>query len=107
LDEKSFKDIENRVKRLLDSQDFLGLVKDAKFYKEQPLSFNKELKQLDLLIEKERNYIVIDYKSSKEDMYKHKKQILEYKKAIKDITKKDTTGYICYLLEDRIEMVKV
>ena len=27
--------------------------------------------------------------------------------GIKDITKKDTTGYICYLLEDRIEMVKV
>ncbi|WP_187647404.1 RecB-like helicase [Nitrosophilus labii] len=107
LKEEKIADIEKRVRMLLEKSEFTNLLSSKEICKEQPISFNQELKQIDLLLLGKDANIVIDYKSSKEDSYKHKKQVLEYVEAVKKITNNETIGYVCYLLEEKIEMVKV
>jgi len=107
LNEKDFLDIEKRVSNLLKNDDFQLFIKNSKLYKEIALSYKKEIRQIDLLIEKNLFNIVIDYKSSKENISEHKKQISLYKEAVEKITKKETQSFLCYLLEDKIEIIKV
>ena len=54
---------------------------DASISKEQSLSFNGELKQIDLLLEYEDRCMVIDYKSSKKYAVKHQNQSLLLSKS--------------------------
>jgi len=98
--------IKKRVKRLLEYKPFLELV-DGKIYKEQPISYGGELKQLDLLVEKDDKLVIIDYKSSKTSQNSHIKQVSYYKEAIKSITDKECEAYLCYVREDEVEIVKV
>jgi exodeoxyribonuclease V beta subunit len=98
--------IKKRVHRLLEHKPFLDLV-DGKIYKEQPISYNGELKQLDLLVQKDDKYIVIDYKSSSSKHSSHIKQVAHYKEAIKKITDKEVEAYLCYVRLDEIELVAI
>ena len=95
-------EIKDRILRLLSDNSFQALLVGASLSKEQSLSFNGELKQIDLLLEYDDNYLVIDYKSSKKFNLKHQNQVGFYKKAIENITGKATSGAIVYLLEDEI-----
>jgi exodeoxyribonuclease V beta subunit len=97
-------EIEKRVRRLIENESFQKFLAEAKISKEQALSFDGELKQIDLLLEYEDRCMVIDYKSSKKYQIKHQKQVGFYKKAIEKITDKDTEGLIVYLLEGDIEL---
>ncbi len=99
------KEIEKRITALIENEDFKQQLKDAKVSKEQALSFNGELKQIDLLLEYEERCLVIDYKSSKKYGLKHQSQVENYKKAIAKITGKPTSGAIVYLLEEGIEII--
>ena len=108
LSDREFLDIEKRVDNLFKNSFFQNLIKNHKnIYKEQPLIFNKELKQIDLLIEKENEYIIIDYKTSPKEMIEHKKQVINYKKAIGKISNKKSYGYLCYLRENEIKFVEI
>jgi exodeoxyribonuclease V beta subunit len=98
--------IKKRVERLLGHKEFLELV-DGNISKEQPVSYGGELKQLDLLVEKDDKLIIIDYKSSNSMQNAHIKQVAYYKEAIESISSKDTKGYLCYVREDSVEIVKV
>jgi exodeoxyribonuclease V beta subunit len=95
-------EIRDRILRLIADNDFQALLVDASLSKEQSLSFNGELKQIDLLLEYDDNYMVIDYKSSKKFKLKHQNQVNFYKNAIENITGKPTSGAIVYLLADEI-----
>lgn len=95
-------EIRKRVLRLIGDNDFKALLEGAALSKEQSLSFNGELKQIDLLLEYDDRYLVIDYKSSKKFNIKHQKQVNFYKNAIENITSKTTSGAIVYLLEKEI-----
>ena len=99
-------EIKKRVERLLEHEAFLKLV-NGKVFKEQPISFNGELKQLDLLIEHENKWVVIDYKSSKTKKSEHVAQIVLYKNAITKIVDKDVVAYLCYVRDKEIELVIV
>jgi len=105
LTSESMNAIEHRVKALIGNQDFQRLLKGAKVSKEQSLSFEGELKQIDLLLEYGEHNLVIDYKSSKKYALKHQKQVGYYKKAIANITGKRTEGMIIYLLEEGIDLL--
>jgi len=107
LDDSMVSDIKHRVEMLLLNEEFISLLKDAKIYKEQPLSFEGEIKQVDLLLEYEDKYIVVDYKSSIQDMIKHKRQVIYYQKAIESITSKPTKGIIIYLLKEKIDIILI
>ena len=83
------------------------LLNGAKVSKEQSLSFEGELKQIDLLLEYDDHCLVVDYKSSKKYALKHQNQVGYYKKAIANITGKRTEGMIVYLLDEGIEAVSL
>lgn len=107
LDDKEQQDIYQRVKRLVQDHLFLELVNGV-CYKEKALHYKKKLRYIDLLVYKiTQEYIVIDYKSSQLYANHHQKQVANYVEMVKTITKSDVKGYICYILEDRIELVKI
>jgi len=100
-------EIQKRVKSLIDNAAFQALLEGANIRKEQSLSYEGELKQIDLLLEYEDYNLVIDYKSSKKYSLKHQSQVGYYKKAIGDITGKKTEGLVIYLLNEGIEILNL
>jgi len=107
LEDDKLEDIKNRVERLVNDKKFIKLIYGARIYKEQPLSYRGEIKQLDLLAEFDDRVVVIDYKSSKYILDEHKMQVKRYKIALEDIYDKETHAYLCYLRSDIIQMVKL
>ena len=107
LSDEKIDDIKDRVSNLLENKEFQELISNKTIYKEQPISYNEELKQIDLLLEDKKECIIVDYKSSKEGFYQHIKQVKGYMEAIKGITNKKSSGYLCYLLNSGIEIKKV
>jgi len=105
LNDAQIREIEKRVKSLIDNSEFQALLEGASIRKEQSLSYEGELKQIDLLLEYEDYNVVIDYKSSKKYSLKHQSQVGYYKKAIGDITGKRTEGLVMYLLNEGIELL--
>jgi len=103
-----FNNIYNRVLMLINNSEFKAIIKDSKYTKEQSIIYNKEIKIIDLLIQKNSEYIIVDYKTSKEKNDSHIKQVNLYKKAIKDIVKENTVkSYLVYLKEDNIDILEV
>ena len=100
---ESIEQIEHRIKNLIEDKVFQEILDGAKISKEQSLSFEGELKQIDLLLEYDDHCLVIDYKSSKKYVLKHQEQVGYYQKAIANITGKRTEGMIVYLLNEGIE----
>jgi len=107
LNDEKFLDIKNRILELITHSRFQKLLEGATTSNEQALSFNAELKQIDLLLSYDNHYLVMDYKSSKKYHQEHRKQVKEYKEAIESIMSKLTRGMIVYLLDDGIEIVEV
>ena len=106
LGEAALASIRTRIARLLEHPEFLALC-DATVMKEQPLSYGGELRYLDVLVRHEDRWVVIDYKSAQTHRTEHRKQVAFYGKAVKAITQMAVEGYLCYLLEDRVEIVEV
>ncbi len=100
-------EIEKRINALIVNKEFQNLLEGAKIRKEQSLSFEGELKQIDLLLEYEDYNLVIDYKSSKKYALKHQNQVGYYKKAIANITGKRTEGMIVYLLDNGVVLQNI
>ena len=107
LNDEKFTDIKNRILELITHNRFKKLLEGATTSNEQSLSFNDEIKQIDLLLSYENHYLVIDYKSSKKYHQEHRKQVRNYKDAIESIMGKQTRGMIVYLLDDGVELVEV
>ena len=101
----SIRQIKQRIENLIKNKGFQEILYGAKVSKEQSLSFEGELKQIDLLLEYDDHCVVVDYKSSKKYALKHQNQVGYYKKAIGSITGKRTEGMIIYLLEEGIELL--
>ena len=106
LESEDLERIKQRVKNLLKDKNFRSLIKGKK-HKELPLTFNHEIKQLDLVVENEKSIIVIDYKTSLEVQKSHINQVKHYKYALKAIFEKEVFGYVCYVRDDEVEMVLV
>ena len=107
LGEIKINDIANRVNNLLTNKEFLKMLDSKNIYKELPLVFDNELKQIDLLLEDKDSIVIIDYKTSNEVQNEHIKQVSNYVNIIKKIKAKETKGYLCYLKRDEIKFVKV
>jgi exodeoxyribonuclease V beta subunit len=107
LEESEIDDIVQRIRKLVDSQEFLSLTQGI-CYKEKALRYKNNLRYLDLLVKKDDGrWCVIDYKSSIKYTQHHKKQVKYYIKAVEAITGETVEGYICYVLEDKNQLVKV
>ena len=98
LKDKEFDDIKQRISLLIQNEEFNSFLDDAKFLREQSLIYNGEIKIIDLLIEKENKYYIFDYKTTVQENKEHEKQVLFYKKAIKEISNSDEVyAYLVYL----------
>jgi len=107
LSSEQLEQIKKRVLELITHSRFQKLLEGATVSLEQSLAYEGELKQIDLLLEYEKRCLVIDYKSSKSHQQKHFAQVRHYKQAIESIKNQPTEGMLVYLLEDKIEFVKV
>ncbi len=102
LNEKDFKNIENRVLKLFENEFFSKITKNASFDKELSLIYKNELKIIDLLVQKDKKFYIFDYKTTKDELQEHIYQVNYYKKAIKKILASDEVySYIIYLKEDK------
>jgi len=101
----AMEEIEKRLSRLLEDEVFKNLTQGVR-YKEQMIRYKGNLGVIDLLVEQETGWVIIDYKSGREEEEKHQDQVNRYREAIRSATSKDAQGYLCYLLEDRVEWIK-
>lgn len=106
LSQESLQALYQRAYMLITCKAFLALIAGAKIHKEQPLMYQKERKQIDLLLEFEDKIIVVDYKSSQKQSAKHDAQIKLYQEALSQIYHLPIEGYKCYLQNDGVELVK-
>ncbi len=100
-------DIRSRVESLLAFSEFNELLLGAKVYRELPISFDGELKQIDILLEYYDKCVIVDYKSSDKNSHKHKEQVALYAKAITAIKQKPCECKILYLLENSVEIISL
>lgn len=108
LDEDNILDIKNRVFILINNTNFQELINNTTYSKEQELIFDNEIKIIDLLIQKDDQYIIVDYKTTNEQHESHIKQLLQYKNAINNIVNiSDIKCYVIYLHRDKSEMVLI
>jgi exodeoxyribonuclease V beta subunit len=98
--------IEKRVLHVITDKLFLEL-SSGEIYKEQAISFEGEIRYLDLLVKHKDYWVVIDYKSSQAHSEEHLKQVGFYKKALQEITDSKVHGYLCYLLENEVKFIKL
>ena len=106
LDAPVLASIRARIERLLIHPQFRQLC-SATVTREQPLMFEGELRYLDLLVRHETHYVVIDYKSARRHEGEHRAQVGFYVRAVESIMGIPAEGYICYLLEEGIEIIRV
>jgi exodeoxyribonuclease V beta subunit len=108
LDEIDFLDIKNRLSLLVKNEQFLSLIKDSEFITEQSLVYKEEIKIIDLLLFKDGNYYIIDYKTTKDRHVEHIAQVAFYKKAIKDIFQtQNVFSYLLYLQSNEVLISEV
>lgn len=107
LSQANISDIHNRIQRLIDNNHFQELLVDNHYYKEIAIVHNGRLMIIDLLIEKEDEYIVVDYKSSSKNKEEHIAQVRAYISALKATTNKEAKGFVFYLLADEIKIETV
>jgi len=100
-------EIEKRIVFLLKNQAFQALLIGAKVRKEQSLSYEGELKKIDMILSYEESNLIIEYKSSKKYMIKDQNQVRVYQKALTSITGKKTEVVIVYLLSEGIELLNL
>ncbi len=92
---------------LIAHEKFKSLVSNGKIYKEKAILYNGERKQLDLLIERENKFIIIDYKTSNNIHDEHIKQVTTYKKALQNISTKTINAYLFYVKDSGVEVVTI
>lgn len=105
LTKEQINSIQLRLSKLIENTQFLKLIKNGKIYKEQPIMYKNERKQLDLMVEFEDRILVFDYKSSSHFNQTHKEQVSLYQEAISKIyPQKQVNSYIIYLKEQESEI---
>lgn len=108
LDEELLGEVLKRVQSLLNEPRFKALIAKKQLFKEQALSFEGQIKQLDLLCVADDEAFIIDYKTGQSDRKEHEKQVLFYKKAIENILKKPITrAFLIYCLKSGVEILEL
>ncbi len=109
LTKDEFNDLNNRITILIEYENFKNMfTSNSSYTKEQSLIFEEEHKVIDLLIRTDDNYKVVDYKTTNEKSHTHNMQVQKYVDAIKNITSSiDVEGYIIYLYENNVDIVKI
>ncbi len=106
LSEADFVSIQRRISHLVNDNKFKALSSGI-VTKERAISYKGELRYIDLLVQQEDGWVVMDYKSAKGHSEQYNKQVSFYKQAVAGITKEKVSGYLVYMLEEGCEIVSV
>ncbi len=99
-------EIRQTLSALISHAPFLDLAR-GKILKEQPVLIGKDLGVIDLMIEKEQEIIICDYKSGIH-FDKHNEQIRNYMRALAGLRKdKKISGRLIYMQKNSIEIKEV
>ncbi len=96
-----------RVQFLSQDKDFTSLLEGGVLHKEKALLYKGQKKQLDLLVEFDDRYVIIDYKSSQNVQEEHLHQVRTYKKALESMSDKNVEAWLIYLRRDDIKKLFV
>ena len=80
-----------------------NIQKEVEFFYEEEDSISHGI--IDLLIEKENEILIVDYKLKNIEDIEYEKQLKGYQKAVEKITKKKTKCYLYSILEEEIKEV--
>ena len=99
------KKIRNFLSLNLFKQKIICLYKEYEFYMEE----DKEEKHgiIDLLIETEDKYIIVDYKLKNIEKKEYQNQILGYKNYLQKITDKKIEGYLYSIIDEKLLRIDV
>jgi exodeoxyribonuclease V beta subunit len=106
LSEADFLSIHKRITHLVHDVRFKSL-SSGKVTKERAISYKGELRYIDLLVQQEEGWVVMDYKSAKGHSEQYNRQVSFYKQAVASITNAKVSGYLVYMLEEGCEIVEV
>ncbi|MBR2828332.1 MAG: PD-(D/E)XK nuclease family protein, partial [Bacilli bacterium] len=104
--------INNRMKEKIDAflnSSFMkknldgNIEKEVEFFYEEENSISHGI--IDLLIEKEEEIVIVDYKLKNIDDIEYEKQLKGYQKAVESFTKKKVKCYLYSILEEEIKEV--
>lgn len=101
----AMEEISARVLNLIGNSEFVALT-DGEWSKEQMIRYQGSIYVIDLLVRRGEEWVIIDYKSGREEEQKHRDQVSRYVEAITALRGEKASGYLCYLLSDGIEWVK-
>lgn len=105
LQEDDFADIKRRVFSLCDNVKFKELLNGSEIYKERSIKVGGKFIRLDLLLVKESEVIVVDYKSGLGFVEANQEQVSFYKEVLASFYKdKIIKAYIIRLLEDEVRI---
>ncbi|MBR3617449.1 MAG: UvrD-helicase domain-containing protein [Acholeplasmatales bacterium] len=93
--------VKNKVKLFIDNLDVICKEKPIRFYKEYDIKMNDTNGQIDLLVETDNFFIVIDYKSKEINKDYYKTQVKSYMNEISKKTDKNVLGFL-YSISDGI-----
>ncbi len=106
LDAVDFASIKKRMVHLVNDGTFKAL-SSGLVSRERAISYKGELRYIDLLVEQDDCWVIMDYKSAKGHEEQYNKQVGFYKQAVASITERSVRGYLVYLLEEGCEIVEV
>ncbi len=93
----------DEVRRLvsiaIDFGEFKELVAGAKIYKEVPFIYAGKIGRVDMLIEREKEMVIVDFKTSKDDSIEYVEQLSKYKIAFEKFSGKKCRAYLFYIKE--------
>lgn len=101
----SMEEIEKRIVYLIGDETFRHLTQ-GKRHKEQTIRHRGMIGVIDLLVERSDGWVIIDYKSGREEEQKHREQVHRYADAIRSLKGDHVEGYLCYLGDNGCEWVK-
>jgi exodeoxyribonuclease V beta subunit len=108
LDDNDFKKIYVICKNLINYKQFQEQINGYEIVTEQALSYNGEIKILDLMCVKDDEIIIYDYKTTTLQQSNHNTQVLHYQKALNDIfPNHKVSGKLIYLSLENISIVDV
>jgi len=106
LETKDFESMRRRMVMLINDEKFQKL-SQGHVTKERAISYKGELRYIDLLVEQEDTWVIMDYKSAKGYEEQYHKQVGFYKQAVASITNEKVSGYLVYMLEEGCDIVAV
>jgi exodeoxyribonuclease V beta subunit len=101
----AIEEIERRIGVLM-SDPLFRTLSAGEQRREQTVRYQGGIHVIDLLVRQGEEWIVIDYKSGRDEGEKHRSQVRRYVEAVGALSGEKVQGYLCYLLADGVEWEK-